>query len=249
MSNKIVQEYLSSIDTNRFGFKIAKVNSFNESPEILLPKLKEAGFKLIISRIDSNKLILINRLEDLGFRIKDNPVTYKYYLKNFDLEKLNHLNTSFKIREYQKGDEHSIIKIAEESFNGYGHYFANDLLDKTACLEVYKNWALRSCQDKNVADMVFVAENNNDIAGFFTLKKHNENHLLYAVSGLGAVAKKHRGQDVFKMLMIKGLTWGLENNLERIEHNVLTTNYSVNSTLSSLGFKIRQSFNTLHCWL
>ena len=249
MPNKIEQEYLSVLDTDRFGFKVAKVNSFNESPEILIKKLKETGFKLIISKIDSSKLNLINRLEDLGFRIKDNQVTYKYDLKKFDDMTLNHLNESFNIREYQKGDEHSIVKIAEEAFNDYGHYFANDRLNKTACLEVYKNWAIRSCQDVEVADVIFVALKNNEIAGFLSFKKYCENNLAYAAGGLGAVSKKHRGQNVFKMLTVKGLIWGLENNFEWEEHNVLTTNYSVNSTFSSLGFKIRKSFNTLHCWL
>jgi hypothetical protein len=242
-------KYLSVIDTDRFGFKIAKINHFESEPKVILNELRDSGIKLIISRIEFNNIDLLNKLEDIGFRIKDSQVTYIFEMKNFDSNSVTNLNDTFTIREFQINDLDKIVEIAEESFNNYGHYFANKKLDRVKCLEIYKDWAYRSCTDSNVADKIFVAENENGLAGFLSFKKEQKEDKVFAVGGMGAVSGKHRGLDVFKKIAIKGLQWGVENNFDWEEHNVLVNNYSVNRSFSKLGFKTGKFYITLHCWL
>jgi hypothetical protein len=243
------ENYISELDTQRFGFKIAKVNNFGEKPEKILNFLKQSGVQLVISKINSSEINLINRIESLGFKIKDSQVRYSYLLKNINESLFPANNSKVTIRKFQKKDWPDIKMILKESFNNYGHYFADENLDKKKCMDVYIDWGKRSCEDKNVADKVFVALYDKEIAGILTFKKNFQGQTKYAGGGLGAINSKFRGKEIFKMLAVKGLLWGMEEKLDWVEHNVLTTNYSVNVVFSSLGFKINNSFMTMHCWL
>ena len=243
------EDFISELDTLRFGFTIAKVNSFEKSPKSVINMLKDKGVKLILSKINIDNLGLINELENLGFRIKDSQVTYSFDLGKTEFDHKKHFGNNVEVREFRMQDLDYIIPIIEESFNGYGHYFADERLDKKKCLDIYKDWGKRSCTDKSVADIVFVATHEGKTIGLLSFKRFGLNDRLYAAGGLGAVVKNYRGMNVFKNLIISGLQWGLENNLDWEEHNVLTTNYAVNSSFSSVGFKIKNSFVTMHGWL
>lgn len=242
------EKYISEIDTNRFGFKIAKINSFDKKPELILNELRELGVKLIFSKINAKEISLINELESLGFRLKDGQLKYKFDLKKQSVLSLPKLSDEIEIREFISGDEDQVLEILSESFQGYGHYFADDKLSKLDSLEVYKDWGIKSCLDKRVADKVFIAEVDNCVAGILAFKIRQEEG-YYAESTLGAVSSKYRGLSVFKQLAIKGLNWGVQERFHWEEHNVLVTNFPVNSSFSSLGFKVKDSFYTLHCWL
>jgi GNAT superfamily N-acetyltransferase len=240
--------YYSYLDSERFGLKVAKVNLFPEKPEILINQLKKEGIQLIISKIDANHINLINQLEHLGFKLKDSQVTYRYNLKKDIIDFPDLKNSKFQIREFDKKDIPCLQKIAKESFNNYGHYANDSRLDKSQIGEIYSDWITRSCMDLTVADKVFLAEHENKIAGFLSMKLFKSQESYYAASGLGAVSSNYRGQNVFKLLTAEALNWGAGINLDWEEHNVLTTNFPVNGTFSSLGFKIYKSFFTFHYW-
>ena len=239
--------YISELDSKRFGFKIAKIDFFELSPEIVVQNLRKVDVKLIIARVACEKIELINRLEKLSFETMDFQVTYKKYLKNLSFDEDN-IDSAFTVREAKNSDIETLKIIAQESFNHYGHYYADKRLDKTKCNEVYVDWVGRSVIDKEVADIVFVAERAEEVVGFLSFKiKRDETS--YASGVQGAVAKKFRNQNVFRLLANRGLKWGSELNLNWEEHNVLLTNYPVNRSFISLGFIPDKSFITLHHWL
>jgi len=244
-----IENFISELDTCRFGLKIAKVDDFGENPYEILNFIKDEGVKLVISKINSNNLKTINLLEDYGFRIKDNQVTYTYLLKNFNQNLASVFDTKTIIRKFNSSDMHEIRTMLGETFNNYGHYFADEMLEKSKSLEVYIDWGTRSCLDNDVADVVFVAQVGNELTGFLSFKKFRNEQKTYAAGGLGAVYSKFRGRNIFKMLAVKGLLWGIEENLDWVEHNVLTNNFPVNRAFSSTGFYISNSFITMHCWL
>ncbi|NIM10826.1 MAG: hypothetical protein GTO45_02450 [Candidatus Aminicenantes bacterium] len=240
--------YISQLDTERFGFKIAKINNFNENPGILYKEMKKMDVKLIISKISSSEIHTINALEELGFRIKDMQVKYRYDIHQLDFT-YEQLPKNFNLREATPHDVAQLVSIAEESFMDYGHYFANHRLDKTKCLEIYKDWTRRSCLNKDIADKFFLAEKDNTIMGYLSFKIFASEGIDYAAGVIGAVSKKFREQDVFPSLVKIGLLWGAELNLKWEEHNVLTTNFPSNRSFTKVGFRIVDSFITLHCWL
>ncbi len=244
-----VTHFISPLDSRRFGFNIAKVNEAdNFKKEGFLALLAEKEVKLIISRVDSERIDEINFLEDIGFRVKDMQVTY-----SFDLERHAFnppaINPTVLVRDAKEDDIPGLQLIAEQSFDNYGHYFADARLDKTRCREIYSDWIRRSILDRQIADKVFVAEYNRQAAGFLSFKIHESNHSRYAAGVQGAVTESFRGKHIFSALTAAGLHWGAETGIKREEHNVHTTNYPVNRVFSKLGFTPVRAFTTLHYWL
>lgn len=246
MSNS--ENYISKIDTERFGFKIAKFDNAESLTLRTLNDVKNQGVKLIISRVNAKNVDDINKLENIGFQIKDIQTIYRYFLCDINFKEYTK-NQSLTVRCLKIEDINILISISEEAFKGYGHYFADRILNPDKCIEIYKDWTLRSCTNKKVADKVFVAEIDNQIAGFLSFKILDSSEGKYAAGGIGAVKKEFRNQDVFRGLARYGLLWGQRLNLVWEEHNVLITNFSVNNSFSQIGFKVFKSFITLHKWL
>jgi len=248
--NMLTDEYYSELDSDRFRLKVAKINDFGSDPTKILDEFASSDYNLLLCKIDSKNIGLINKLEDFGFRIKDGQVTYKYEMSRFDKKLLEYLeDPSVELRFHKKKDIDQIVKLTEASFNNYGHYAADERLDKNKCRDVYTDWAYRSCTDKGVADKVFVAEIDGIVAGYLAFKVYKSANYTYAASVLGAVSEKFRREEIFRKITVKALVWCLEENFSWQEHSVLIDNYPVNRSFSKLGFVPYKSFYTLHCWL
>lgn len=243
-----IDRFISELDSQRFGFNVAKVNEFNTTPENLLGLLKGNHVKLVISKINVNKLDLINELEDLGFQIKDIQATYKLELKDFIIDEDRNKNNII-IRDAQIDDIDQLEEIAIESFRNYGHYYADKRLDQKKTNEIYGDWVKRSMKEKGVADKIILAEINNEIAGFLSFKLYNKGDFKYAAGGLGAISHDYRNNKIFRLISLAGLNWGKELKLDWEEHNVLITNLPVIKTFSNLGFTMSDSFVTMHHWI
>jgi len=243
-----LEDFISKLDSDRFGFNIAKINNYVFEIEKTLNFLKENNVKLIISRVPLNNLKLLNELEKKGFEIKDIQATYKYKLINIQ-HNFAQISDEVKLRNAELKDSKELELIALDSFKNYGHYSANDKLDKNKCNEIYGDWITRSLTNSKIADKIIVAEVDNEIAGFLSFKKHTNNEGNYAAGGIGAVNSKYRSQDIFKKISFEGLVWGKSENLDWIEHNVLITNYPVNRSFAKQGFVISDTYATLHKWL
>lgn len=242
-----INNHISSIDTERFGFKIAKINEFSENLENEIIGFKNSGVKLIISRVGCNNIALINKLEDLNFRIKDTQLTFVHDLNSIE-EEINN-KKSVVIELAQKKDAEAIGKIALRSFKGYGHYSADNRLDSKKANEIYVDWAQKSCIDKNIADYMFIAKVDNCIGGFLSLKTIYKDDSAYGVHGIGAVDKDFRNMDIFKLLIKKCLIIGKEKNHTLQQTFFLSSNIPVIRSYLKIGFKISDSNHTMHCWL
>lgn len=244
-----IEDYLSTLDTNRFGFNIAKVNNFDLSPEKIVGFLKEKNIKLILSKIPTEEFRLINNLEKLNFQIKDIQATYKFDISNIKGRSFQNNKNKLLIRDYCPQDIPALEDIASIAFKNYGHYFRDENLDKKKCIEIYVDWIKRSCENLNVADKVMVAEHRGTVAGFLTFKLFESNSNKYAAGGIGAVSSELRNLGIFRELIMEGLNWGKEIGLSWEEHNVLIDNYPVNQSFANAGFRIYKSFVSMHCWI
>ncbi|KTD18950.1 GNAT family N-acetyltransferase [Legionella jordanis] len=239
---------ISGVDTKRFGFNVAKVQEWGASPQELMMQLKDAQVKLIISRLPSERVETINQLEDLGFQLKDSQLTYKFDLHRLNLSNLD-LPSHLHVREASEADLPSIGVLAKLAFKDYGHYANNARLDKSKVDEIYEDWAVSSFSNKDYADKFFIISSGEDVAGFLTFKLCEQNGKKFTKGGIGAVSDRYRNQGIFKLLNKQGLLWAKELGLDWVEHNALTTNYSVGRVFTSLGFYNAASYVTLHCWL
>lgn len=237
--------YHSKLDTDRFGFKIARINCFEGDVSELVASLGNSGYKLIISKVNTDHVRLINKLEDTGFRLKDTQVTYKYELP--DCPPPLTIPSNITIRSAELADRSALYEIAIRSFANYGHYSTNEKLDQSKVKEVYGDWTLRSF-DRQIADSILVAEVGEQIAGFLTHKIHKDER-KWAVGGIGAVDQDFRNRDIFRAIVLSGIDWARENSCLWVEHNVLVTNYAVSRSFIKIGFKPAASVVTLHKWL
>jgi len=240
-----LNKYISALDTERFGFTVAKLPGTGENVDKILEDLRGVNTKLVIIRIDLADLALLNKLERSGFETKDVQLTY-----NFDLAKEipAHKPSGFTLRAFRPEDIPQITAIAETSFNNYGHYFADEKLDRKKCFDIYADWTQRSCVDKAIADEIIVAEQSGKLLGFLSLKIKEEGKGSYAAGVIGAIDPVWRKGGVFRAINIESLNWAKKLGLTRVENNVLAVNYPVNGTYISLNYKIIRSEITLHYW-
>jgi len=242
----------SKIDSDRFGIRVGKVTEeffFNKSIETAIQYFFQEKYDLIFARVDFKWIHFINELEKFGFTVKDAQSTLFYDLKDKTKENLPKKFSQFDIREFKSTDTETFVKLARESFEGYGHYFADDKLKYNDCLDTYGDWAYNTCVNPKVADKIFVAELNGEIIGYLSFKIYNHDGKKYAAGGMGAVNPKYRSLGVFRDVTIAGLEWGIDNNLDWEEHNVLASNFPVNKSFIKLGFKPEKFVVTLHGWM
>lgn len=240
-----MENFISKLDTDRFGFMVAKISDNVENPTEIVRELKKISTKLIIARIDMRNMKLINQLENLGFTYKDAQVTF-----SFDLKKALPVNTykEFALTSYNRRHLSQIIEMTKNSFKGYGHYFADDKLDKDSCLEIYVDWIKRCCENKDVADNIVVAEKSNSAIGYLALKSKEKRNEQYLAGVIGAVAPEYRKMGVFQAINVESLYLAKKLNLNSVENNVLMTNYPVMKTYTSLAYRIIRSEITMHYW-
>lgn len=242
-----VEHYISKLDSSRFGFGVAKLTEVRDDVSELVPRLAAAGVKLVIARIDASDIPGINRLEALGFTLKDFQVTNRFDLTRSSVPVA--LPNDFLIRDAEPGDVEHLVAVAAASFSAYGHYAADERLDPARCRDAYVDWARRSCEDPKVADKVIVAVRDGIARGFLSFKLLEHDARSYAAGVLGAVAPGFRGSGMFSAIVIRGLEWGRTAGLAWEEHNALATNYTVNRVFAQIGFTISNASVTLHGWL
>lgn len=250
----MVKDIYSKLDSKRFGIKVGKIDEsfFTDSIWDANRYFKDNNYDLIFARIDWSRLDLINGLEKSGFVIKDSQYTLRNTFKdwegNFLFNPTNRYD-GYTFREYDKSETDQIVDITKNSFNGYGHYSTDSRLNPQDCLDAYVDWAYNACTNPKVADKVFVAEKDNEIAGYIAYKKFTKEDKNYAAGVLGAVNPKHRGNRLFPDIDIAGLEWGIRENMDWHEHNVLLDNFAVFKAHMSVGFKPQEFMVTLHGWM
>ena len=239
-----IKEFHSVLDSVRFGYNVAKVNTFDYPVNELINALRLNNYKLILSRVNANDINLINQLETCGFLLKDIQLTYKYECS--EILPLT-LHEDILIRDARLSDKEELYQIAVNSFDGYGHYSADEKITSTQCKEIYGDWIIRS-YDNKVANNIIVAEINGEIAGFLS-HKLQEDRCRYAVAGIGAIMPKYRNRGIYRAITISGINWAIEKQCKWVEHSVLLTNPPVMRLFSKLGFKPANSAITFHKWL
>jgi len=237
---------ISTLDTERFSMSVAKVNDFfEEDIKEIVDFCNQNQIRLLIARISTNNISFAQILENHDYKLMDTLVYYKFdYLKR---EKPQIANSA----QIENISGNSVLakeisKIARDSFRGYfGHYHADKNLDKSKCDEIYVDWAYRSCIDSKVADAVIVVNQENEIAGFVTLKIRQDNLGELILSGVKPAYQK-RG--CYKNLIFSGMEWLHDKGLKKIVLSTQINNIAVQKVWARLGFEMDHSFYTFHKW-
>ena len=235
-----MEHYISRMDTERFGFKVARVDEFDGFPGGLVDNLKDQGVRMVISRVNTRDIRTINSLEALGFQVKDFGLLYRAPMESLDFSSFV-VSPKIAIREVTDQDIGEVACVSEESF-------ADRRLDRDKCLEIYVDWACRSCKDKKVADTVFVAENGSTVVGFLGFMAYERDGQRYLGTTVGGVLPEFRQLGAFQGIWQAGHDWARNQNIDYVQHQVLLTNMPMNRLLVKAGFSIVDSYVTLHGW-
>ncbi len=242
---KKMEIYLSKIDEGRFGIISAKARlvTLDTLPEIFA-FCKENKVRFLIARCSSSDLATVQEMENKGFLLMDTLLYYKRDLLKIPIPQDN--NNVF-IRSFIENDREGIKSVASEAFKGYfGHYHADNKLDRTKCNEVYVSWAENSCIFKEMADEILVAEDDKKkIIGFATLKQNNMKEgegILYGV--LPSFQKR----GVFNSLAISSMNYFSKNSKIHMLYSTQLTNIAVQKVWVRLGAELSHSYYTFHKW-
>lgn len=244
MNRELGGVYLSDIDEERFGIRTARASSVTlETLPSIVEFCQNNAVKLLIARSPASDFGSVHFMEREGFQLMD---TLVYYTRNLVQTPIPEDIGKATIRPVQSGEEEEVKLIAARSFRGYfGHYHADERLDRTECDEAYISWAYRSCISRDVADEVLVADMDGALVGFATLRLNSANEgegVLFCVSPAA------QGQGIYRSFMIHGMRWCLSKRATIMAVSTQITNTAVQKVWTRLGFETSHAYYTFHKW-
>jgi ribosomal protein S18 acetylase RimI-like enzyme len=233
----------SEVDSERFGIRVARAHVAAENLSQVLDFCAAKRINLLIARCATMELCTAQKMESLGFSLMD---TLVYYI--FDLVKRAIPDDSprARVRQFVPEDKPQIETVAAAAFEGYyGHHHADSRLDRSKCDEGYVSWAVRSCTSKQVAAEVLVAERDNKIIGFVTLRLNTPE---VGEGVLFGVAPEEQGIGIGRSLIVDGLEWCKEQQAKRMVISTQVTNVAVQKVWCRVGFEPAHSYYASHKW-
>lgn len=241
-------------DQEVFGIKMANLGYITAEggyPEALVIKrkllgaaiqyLKNKGVKHLSVRVDSNDFSSIHALENYGFKIMDNLLTYILKDKK---PIFSETQRWFRVEEIGKEDIEAAGNLLADRCI-LGHYTVDPAMHHLQVRNMYKKWLKTKCNDSKNSD-VFVAKIGKEIVGcsFFS-----SNVLLKECTGLKSL---HRG-----LVAVKPLSAGCffaflnahikkRRDLDFAEFETQTYNYNMMLVIQKLNMRLIRSRYTFH---
>jgi len=231
-------------DTNHFGFKVARMNATtSEELQPALDRCATSGVKLLIHRCSTDNLHFVHQLEKQGFQLMDTMVYYRLSLAD---TQITPVPGPAIIRPCLKTEADDVAAIARAVYVDFiGHFHQDPRLDRAKCDALYVEWARNACLNKNLADIMFVAEMEGKIVGFDSHK------IIQGKTGWGVisgVSNEAQGKGIRTALMFAGMNWCKSQGLEYMEADVHVNHYQMHRVYAGHGFKMYASFYTFHRW-
>jgi len=233
----------SEIDSARFGLRIARAQVTAANLAQVMDYCAAERIDLLIARCATSELATAQKMEASGFLLMDTLVYY-----SFDLTKrtIPEDVPRARVREIAPGDQDGVERVASAAFQGYyGHYHADPRLDPKKCDEGYVSWATRSCASREVAKEVLVAEYNQNLVGFATLRLNSP---AEGEGVLFGVAPEAQGMGIYRSFMVGGMQWCKAQQVKRMVVSTQVTNVAVQKVWCRVGFEPAHSYYTFHRW-
>jgi len=236
--------HLSAIDEERFGIKTARaVGVTLQGLPSMWDFCRIHDVRLLIARCPASELAAVQAMERQGCILTD---TLVYYACNLLKSPIPTDPSVVAVRPIHSGEEDRVKAIAAESFKGYyGHYHADQRLDRTQCDEAYTSWAVRSCVSRDVADEVLVTDDGGTLLGFATLRINSPEEGEGVLFGVAPAAQ---GRGIYRSFMIRSMEWFRAKGCTRQVVSTQITNIAVQKVWTRVGFEPSHAFYTFHRW-
>jgi len=238
----------ADFDSEIFGYNVHRIafldifkTGQNESSGIIQALLSvinqsesDAKIKYLTFTINSNNtnlLYLFTILLHNRFYFINTLLTFSHRKEeNFNSHfQVKESRKDFLIRESHAGDASAIITIASNSHK-INRFHLDPNLDKAKCDLLHATSARNSVLNGFV-DIIYVAENNGNVIGYYSGKKKNlqGSGLIIGEAAISAVSEKFRGCGVFNMLDNALLGW-FNSNTDFAEMGTYINNLPVHRT-------------------
>ncbi len=235
--------FISDIDRERFGVKTARVVGLTADRLLsILDFCTREEVILLIARCNLADLEAAQAMEREGFLLMDTLVYY-----NFDLTRraVPADNGVVQVRPIRPDEEDKMITVARESFRGYfGHYHADQRLDKYKCDEAYADWARKAFASRQ-SENFLVGEIKGRVTSFGVLRMNNADE---GEMFLGGILPDFQGQGIYHSFLCQGMKWCLSKNAKKMIISTQLKNISVQKVLIKIGFEICRGYYTYHKW-
>ncbi|MBN1276272.1 MAG: GNAT family N-acetyltransferase [Deltaproteobacteria bacterium] len=244
MNPDLTQIFLSPIDEDHFGIRTARaVDVTLVSLNAVVKFCLAEGVRLLIARCSVSELGTAQAMEKLGFLLMD---TLIHYERDLITEPIPKDICTIPVRSLGDGDEDAVRNVAAEAFRGYfGHYHADERLDRKKCDEAYISWAFNSCVSSEAADEVLVAEVEGSVAGFATLRMKNREEGEGVLFGIAPSAQR---LGIYRSFILRGMKWCLSKGAVRMSVSTQLNNLAVQKVWARLGFVPCRAYYTFHKW-
>lgn len=235
---------LSPLDEERFGVRTAKAFAVTAARlPAVLEFCRARAVRLLIARCRADDLEAAQAMERAGFLLMD---TLVYYVLDLGVAHPGRTGSDVLVRPLAAGEAAAVEAIAAAAFRGYaGHYHADPRLDRERCDAVYTSWARRSCEQREVADAVLVAERAGRLIGFATLKAADAE---VGEGVLFGVAPAAQGTGVYGALTDASIAWWRTRGARRMRVSTQLGNVAVQRAWVHRGFVLERAVYTFHRW-
>jgi len=232
----------NELETRRFGIRCAKIVRDQAPLAEINMAAHDQGIQFLSVRVSTNHIARTQEFEVDGFRIMDTLVYY-----HLDLTSLIDPPTAdaeIAIRHAQKSDANSVAELAGKAFAGYfGHYHADRRLSREEADAVYVDWAKSSVLLADPIRPVLVAISEGSLSGFLTANvKEGE-------IALNAVHPDWQRRGIYSALLEHTLKIFQASGCLGAIISTQINNVPVQRVWAKRGFRLQESFYTLHKWL
>lgn len=223
-----------NFDTEITKLHTVKINHIQEGEKMdkhirdMLKEFKNDGVEYAIYRIRSDKYDVIRSLEKYGFSIVD----VMLHLENSNIDTVN---KDSRTRVAKNEDVSKLKAIAQNSFNST-RYFNDTVIPKKYANKIYTTWIENSVKGE-VADRVFVYEDNDELVGFVTIKKSGNIPLV-------AVDASSQKKGIGTALVNAALVYIKEADISAATIETQASNVAAVRAYQNNGFKIIGAYST-----
>jgi dTDP-4-amino-4,6-dideoxy-D-galactose acyltransferase len=230
-------------DSDHFGIRIGRVTAarLTRADARSLPDwMREREVACLYLLLDAGDAGSVRTAEDLGFRFIDVRST----LAAAPEVAVQHAGSAApeRVRSARADDVADLASIARVSHRD-GRFHSDPGFPKDRADALYQRWIENSCGD--YADAVFVAEQEDRPAGYFTC--HLDDGGIGRI-GLVAVAESARRRGLATQLGAAAAHWFAERGAERIDVVTQAKNLAALRFYQALGFTPTRVEVWLHLW-
>jgi ribosomal protein S18 acetylase RimI-like enzyme len=235
---------LNALETARFGIRAAHVIDPDATPERLNAAARSLDVKMLSIRVECSAHARIHALEADGHRLMDTLVYYERSLTNALPNGAPCRGVA--VRRAISEDASAVAGVARAAFREYvGHFHSDPRLDSAAADAAYVEWAETSIAGLSETAPALVAEVEEAIAGFLTLRRNSPEEIEIV---LNAVAPEAQGRGIYGQLVSQALVEGRRMGGARMIVSTQLDNFNVQRAWVTRGFRLYRSVHTFHKW-